>query len=194
MIVGSGGAMQFHAIVWPDGGQYAVVFVDAPGCQTCASTPAKAEAMARDAVEGWVEVHLVTGSALPPKPQRIRRRLPKGGWWLTITIPLKIAVRAALVTTRVRMGLSQADLATRMKVTRQAYQQLESPDANLRLDTLTRAFDALGVVPLITLAPQPAISRRARGGNKLRALVRGTPKSGARRELDWGKPAGREVW
>jgi predicted RNase H-like HicB family nuclease/DNA-binding XRE family transcriptional regulator len=165
--------MQFHAMVFSDGGQYSVVFADAPGCQTCASSPAKAKAMAQDAVEGWVEVHLVTGSALPPRPKRIRRRLPKGGWWLTITIPLKIAVRAALVTTRVRMGLSQADMASRMKVTRQAYRQLESPDANLQLDTLTRAFDALGVAPLITLAPLPTTSRR---------------------ELDWGKPAGREVW
>jgi transcriptional regulator with XRE-family HTH domain len=79
--------------------------------------------------------------------------LPKGARWLTITIPLKIAVRAALVTRRVQMGLSQAQMAARMKVTRQAYQQLESPDANLRLDTLTRAFSALEVAPVISLVP-----------------------------------------
>lgn len=155
-----GDAMQFHAMVWPDGGQYSVVFVDAPGCQTCADDPASAEIMAQDAVEGWVEVHLVTGTALPA-PKRIRRRLPKGGWWLTITIPLKIAVRAALVTRRVQIGLSQAQMAARMKVTRQAYQQLESPDANLRLDTLSRAFEALEVAPLLTLAPRHRPVRRA---------------------------------
>jgi predicted RNase H-like HicB family nuclease/DNA-binding XRE family transcriptional regulator len=144
--------MQFHAMVWPDGGQYSVVFVDAPGCQTCADDAASVESMAQDAVEGWVEVHLVTGTALPA-PKRVRRRLPRGGWWLTITIPLKIAVRAALVTRRVQMGLSQAQMAARMNVTRQAYQQLESPDANLRLDTLTRAFSALEVAPVISLVP-----------------------------------------
>lgn len=102
----------------------------------------------------------VTGSALPAK-KRSRRRLPRGAHWLTITIPFKIAVRAVLVTRRVQMGLSQADMASRMKVTRQAYQQLESPDANLRLDTLTRAFDALDVLPLITLAPRETPVRRA---------------------------------
>ncbi|MHB8837640.1 MAG: type II toxin-antitoxin system HicB family antitoxin [Gemmatimonadaceae bacterium] len=146
--------MQFHAMAWPDGGQYSVVFVDAPGCQTCADDRRSVEAMAQDAVEGWVEAHLVTGSAIPVPTRMRRRRLPKGGWWLTITIPLKIAVRAALVTRRVQMGLSQADMAARMKVTRQAYQQLESPDANLRLDTLTRAFQALEVAPVISLVPR----------------------------------------
>ncbi|HEY5489787.1 MAG TPA: type II toxin-antitoxin system HicB family antitoxin [Gemmatimonadaceae bacterium] len=152
--------MQFHAFAYRDGHQYSVIFVDAPGCQTCADDLASAKVMAQDAVEGWVEAHLVTGSALPAK-KRSRRRLPRGAHWLTITIPFKIAVRAVLVTRRVQMGLSQADMASRMKVTRQAYQQLESPDANLRLDTLTRAFDALDVLPLITLAPRETPVRRA---------------------------------
>jgi predicted RNase H-like HicB family nuclease/DNA-binding XRE family transcriptional regulator len=152
--------MQFHAIVRREGRYHTVEFVDAPGCQTFGEDAASAERMAQDAVEGWVEAHLVTGSALPT-PRKSRRRLPRGAHWLTITIPLKIAVRAVLVTRRVQMGLSQADMASRMKVTRQAYQQLESPDANLRLDTLTRAFDALDVSPLITLAPREVATRRA---------------------------------
>jgi predicted RNase H-like HicB family nuclease/DNA-binding XRE family transcriptional regulator len=151
--------MQFHAIVRREGRYHTVEFVDAPGCQTFGEDAASAARMAQDAVEGWVEAHLVTGTALPA-PRKIRRKLPRGARWLTITIPLKIAVRAALVTRRVQMGLSQANMATRMKVTRQAYQQLESPDANLRLDTLTRAFDALDVSPLITLAPRNTLARR----------------------------------
>ena len=152
--------MQFHAIVRREGRYHTVEFVDAPGCQTFGEDAASAELMAQDAVEGWVEAHLVMSTALPT-PRKSRRRLPRGARWLTITIPLKIAVRAVLVTRRVQMGLSQADMASRMKVTRQAYQQLESPDANLRLDTLTRAFDALEVSPLITLAPRETPVRRA---------------------------------
>ena len=153
MNIRRGEAMQFHAIVRREGRYHNVEFVDAPGCQTFGEDEASAERMAQDAVEGWVEAHLVTGTALPA-PRKIRRRLPKGARWLTITIPLKIAVRAALVTRRVQMGLSQAQMAARMKVTRQAYQQLESPDANLQLDTLTRAFEALEVAPILTLSPQ----------------------------------------
>jgi len=159
MNISRGETMQFHAIVRREGRYHNVEFVDAPGCQTFGEDEASAERMAQDAVEGWVEAHLVTGTALPAA-RPIRRRLPKGGWWLTITIPLKIAVRAALVTRRVQMGLSQSDMAVRLKVTRQAYQQLESPDANLRLDTLNRAFEALEVAPIISLVPRAPIARR----------------------------------
>ncbi len=159
--------MQFHAIVRREGRYHNVEFVDAPGCQTFGEDAASAERMAQDAVEGWVEAHLVTGTAVPT-PARIRRRLPKGARWLTITIPLKIAVRAALVTRRVQMGLSQSQMAARMKVTRQAYQQLESPDANLRLDTLTRAFEALEVAPVMSLVPRLARPQRASSARRAR--------------------------
>ncbi|MGI8424370.1 MAG: AbrB/MazE/SpoVT family DNA-binding domain-containing protein [Chloroflexota bacterium] len=36
--------------------------------------------------------------------------------------------------------------------------------------------------------------RRVRGGHDLRDLVRRIPKGYKRAELDWGAPAGREVW
>ena len=36
--------------------------------------------------------------------------------------------------------------------------------------------------------------RRVRGGHDLRALVRRIPKDYKPEELDWGYPAGREVW
>lgn len=144
--------MQFHAIVRRDGRYYTVEFVDAPGCQTFGASKAEAEAMAQDAVEGWIEAHLVSGIAFQ-KTKSVRRRLPTGAYWLTVTIPIKIAVRATLMMERLRLGLSQADLARRMGITRQAYQQLESPDANLRLDTLSRAFGALGSAPVVSLVP-----------------------------------------
>lgn len=152
--------MQFHAIVRREGRHYTVEFVDAPGCQTFGDSRADAESMAQDAVEGWIEAHLATGRPIPER-KSVRRRLPSGAYWLTITIPLRIAMRATLMTQRLRLGLSQAQLAARMGVTRQAYQQLESPDANLRLDTLARAFDALGVAPMITVAPRRKPTRCA---------------------------------
>ncbi len=36
--------------------------------------------------------------------------------------------------------------------------------------------------------------RRVRGGHDLRELVRRLPKGSRAKELDWGPPAGREVW
>ena len=36
--------------------------------------------------------------------------------------------------------------------------------------------------------------RRVRGGHDLRELVRRLPKGDKRADLDWGAPAGREVW
>ena len=36
--------------------------------------------------------------------------------------------------------------------------------------------------------------RRVRGGHDLRELVRQLPKGAQTGELDWGPPAGREVW
>ena len=36
--------------------------------------------------------------------------------------------------------------------------------------------------------------RRVRGGHDLQTLVRRIPKGYTSRELDWGPPAGREVW
>ena len=36
--------------------------------------------------------------------------------------------------------------------------------------------------------------RRVRGGHDLRTLVRRIPPDYAPEELDWGPPAGREVW
>jgi transcriptional regulator with XRE-family HTH domain/predicted RNase H-like HicB family nuclease len=187
-MISHGYAMQFHAIVRREGRTHNVEFVDAPGCQTFGEDALSAEAMAQDAVEGWVEAYLVTGTALPAIT-KTRRRLPKGARWLTITIPLTIAVRAALVTRRVRMGLSQAAMAKRMKVTRKAYQQLESPDANLRLDTLTRAFEALDVAPLISLVPRPI-----HAPGRLQALVRAAARYKKPGELNWGPPRGKEVW
>ncbi|MDQ7840431.1 MAG: transcriptional regulator/antitoxin, MazE [bacterium] len=36
--------------------------------------------------------------------------------------------------------------------------------------------------------------RRVRGGRDLRELVRRIPKDDKTKELDWGRPVGREVW
>ena len=36
--------------------------------------------------------------------------------------------------------------------------------------------------------------RRVRGGHDLRELVRRIPKDYEPKELDWGRPVGREVW
>ncbi|MBI2407335.1 MAG: helix-turn-helix domain-containing protein [Gemmatimonadetes bacterium] len=141
--------MQYHAIVRAEGKVKTVEFVDAPGCQTFAGAGESVEAVAQEALEGWIEAHLVAGRAVPMPKRAPRSRA--GQRVLRVRVPLKLAVRAALVTRRVVMGYSQAQVAQRMNVTRQAYQQLESPDANLRIETLARALEALDAEAVFSL-------------------------------------------
>lgn len=141
--------MQYHAVVRTEGKVKTVEFIDAPGCQTFASAGESVERVAQDALEGWIEAHLVAGRAVPMP--RGTPRVRGGKTALAVRVPLKLAVRAAIVTRRVQLGYTQAQVAQRMKVTRQAYQQLESPDANLRIETLIRALEALDAQGSFTL-------------------------------------------
>lgn len=141
--------MQYHALVRTEGKVKTVEFIDAPGCQTFASAGESVEQVAQEALEGWIEAYLITGRAVPMPKGTPRARAGKAV--LTVRVPLKLAVRAAIVTRRVQLGYTQAQVAQRMKVSRQAYQQLESPDANLRIETLIRALEALDAQANFTL-------------------------------------------
>lgn len=56
-----------------------------------------------------------------------------------------LAVRLQLKWARLKLGISQAELARRVNVTRQQISLLESPDANLTLSTLEKVVRALGM-------------------------------------------------
>ena len=131
--------MEYLAHLSREGRRFLVEFPDAPGCQTFGNTRDAAIERAREALEGWLEAHLVTGDA-PPCPNPGRRRGPKA---VPVSIDPVLAVRLTLRWSRQALGLSQGDLAKRIGVTRQQIALLESPDSNLTLRTLERVARAM---------------------------------------------------
>ena len=147
--------MQYHGIVTHEGDQTLVEFPDAPGCQTFADPGEDIHELAKDALEGWIESHLAHGEA-PPVPSGKRPRAPQGGEVIEVPISPALGVRLALRWARQDLGLSQAALAKRVGVSRQQINALESPDANLRLDTLEKVANAMGMYVCVDLKPTPA--------------------------------------
>lgn len=145
--------MHYVARLKREGPRILVSFPDCPGCQTFGRTQSDALTRAREALEGWLEAHLVAGDA-PPQP---RRRLTQSSRSLeAVPISPILAVRLQLRWARQRMGLSQADLAERVGVTRQQIALLESPDANVTLRTLDRVARAMNLRLQVELVPESA--------------------------------------
>lgn len=144
--------MEYLAVLTREGQNTLVAFPDCPGCQTFGRTRSKAVANAREAVEGWLEAHLVSGDA-PPKP--LRRRIA-GKESIAVPVSPILAVRLQLRWARQELGLTQAALAARIGVTRQQVALLESPDSNVTLRTLERVARAMHLRLEIQLTPDPA--------------------------------------
>src|SRR5262245_41119541 len=104
--------MQYVAVTKKEGNRLLVEFPDCPGCQTFAESNEEPSKVAREALEGWLEAHLVRGGA-PPPPRRVRP--PHAGFVVTVSPQLaaKIAIRQA----RLAAGLTQAQLAKRAGLT-----------------------------------------------------------------------------
>lgn len=133
--------MHYVARLSKEGRRTLIEFPDCPGCQTFAESRQDVYAVAREALEGWLEAHLPLGEA-PPAP-RASRRVDRRH--LAVTVGAALAVRLQLRWARLRLGISQAELARRVNVTRQQISLLESPDANLTLGTLEKVARALGL-------------------------------------------------
>ena len=134
--------MYYVAALRREGSRTLVSFPDCPGCQTFGRTRELALTNAREALEGWLETHLLEGDA-PPQP---RRRATKGSARVTpVPISPILAVRLQLRWARHELRLTQAALAERVGVTRQQIALLEAPDANVTLRTLERVAKAMNL-------------------------------------------------
>lgn len=149
--------MEYAAKLSKEGRITLIEFPDCPGCQTFfdPKEDTNFSAVAREALEGWLEAHLVAGQS-PPRPATRARGLQMR----------MIKVRAALGLTleirwqRQALELSQAQLGKRLGVTRQQVASLEDPDANWTLATLLRTAEALGLELEISLR-RPSEGARA---------------------------------
>jgi len=146
--------MRYDAFIHREGSRVLAEFPDCPGCQTFAAGDEIA-AMARDALEGWLEAHLV-GGKVPPRPIG-RTRAPDGK--RLIHVPIRAGLAAVLAIRRARQdaGLSQAELGRRAGVSQQQINKLEDPDENPKIETLEKVARALGLALDVNLIEAPRI-------------------------------------
>jgi antitoxin HicB len=132
--------MQYAAKITTEGKHWLIEFPDCPGCQTFGTSREDALAQGREALQGWLEAHLIDG-ALPPKPKAKRG--------VFVTVPLSLAVALDIRWLREEQGLSQGALAKRMAVSQQQVAKLERPGGNPSVETLTKVARALGREPVL---------------------------------------------
>ena len=144
--------MRYLATLAKDGRATLIEFPDCPGCQTFVTGRASAADVARDALEGWLELHLEDGD-VPPEPRFTAKR---GVRTLSVAVDPSLAVRLEIRWARQRAGVSQGALADRIGVTRQQVSLLESRGANMQVATLQRIAVALDLELDIAFRAKPA--------------------------------------
>jgi antitoxin HicB len=138
-------------IIEDDDGRWLVEFPDCPGCQTFGETRDEAIAMAREALEGWLETGLEHGD-VPPHPA------PHRG--VAIRVRPRVAVAIQIRWLRDRFGLTQGELARRVGVSQQQIAKLENPNANPTLSTLDILADKLDAQLDVVLVPRQPPSHK----------------------------------
>lgn len=145
--------MEYVGIVEREKKYFCVSFPQAPGCATFGESHAEMVAMAQEALEGWLESWLVTGDVPPePKPMQIR----KNQHAIIVRVPAKLATAIAIRRARDIAGITQADLAKRLKTTQPRIAKLESGGANPSVETLADVLGAMGNVFELSVKKQSA--------------------------------------
>ena len=168
--------MQYDAFIHREGQRVLADFPDCPGCQTFGDGDTIAE-MAREALEGWLEAHLVGGQA-PPRPVE-RTAGPHGSKLARVPVRAGLAAAIAIRWARHDAGLSQAKLASKAGVKQQQIQKLEDPDENPTLETLEKVARAMGLAIDVSFHTAAAVS--------LPPLARATGAGGSRASKRWSR-------
>jgi DNA-binding XRE family transcriptional regulator/predicted RNase H-like HicB family nuclease len=140
--------MQYYAYIRREGRHVLAEFPDCPGCQTFGTADDIGD-VAREALEGWLEAHLV-GGQIPPKPQE-HVGAPQGAKLAPIPVRAGLAVSLTLRWARSELGLTQTELGKRAGVTQQQIAKLEDPDENPSILTVEKVAKALGLALNVSL-------------------------------------------
>ncbi len=137
--------MQYPAIITHEDGATLALFVfqDGSECSTFADSDEEVLAMAREALEGRLEQHLKDSEPVPRPPRRAPR-VPRGGRILWVPVSTQFSALLAIRFAREEAGITQAELARRMRVRQQIIARLERPGSNPTVGTLDRVANALG--------------------------------------------------
>jgi DNA-binding XRE family transcriptional regulator/predicted RNase H-like HicB family nuclease len=158
--------MHYDAFVRREGKHVLADFPDCPGCQTFADTGDALAEAAQEALEGWLEAHLV-GRQVPPRPSG-HTRAPSGAKLARVPVRAGLAAALAVRWARHDAGLNQTELGKLAGVTQQQIAKLEDPDENPSLATLEKIARALGrgvdvTLELFTRISIPPESQHAAG-------------------------------
>jgi DNA-binding XRE family transcriptional regulator len=140
--------MHYDVFLWREGKRVLAEFPDCPGCQTFAEGPparltARLADASHEALNGWLEAHLIDGQ-VPPRPVA-RTNAPHGKSLSRVIVRPTLAAALMIRWARQDAGLSQKDLARRLGVSQQQVAKLEDPDENPTLETLSKLAGALGL-------------------------------------------------
>ncbi|HEV3190685.1 MAG TPA: type II toxin-antitoxin system HicB family antitoxin [Polyangiaceae bacterium] len=148
--------MHYDAYISREGKYLLVEFPDCPGCQTFADTGDDLAQTAQEALEGWLEAHLVDGK-IPPRPSD-HSRAPAGK--KLARIPVRAGLTAALTIRWARhdAGLTQTELGKLAGVKQQQIAKLEDPAENPTLETIEKVAKALGRAVNVGLEDRARVS------------------------------------
>jgi DNA-binding XRE family transcriptional regulator/predicted RNase H-like HicB family nuclease len=146
--------MQYYAYIRREGRHVLADFPDCPGCQTF-GTADDIATVAQEALEGWLEAHLV-GGQVPPKPQE-HVAAPEGAKLAAIPVRAGLAVSLNLRWARAELGLTQSELGRRVGVSQQQIAKLEDPDENPSIVTIEKVAAGLGLAFNVSLVERPSV-------------------------------------
>jgi len=126
--------MVYHCTVEKKGDVYIAQFPDMTNVVTCGFTHDEALAMAKDALDGCLEVDISRGLPIPPPTYT------KG-----YPVPVANHIVLSLQLRELRGEQSQTDIARKLGLSYQAYQRLENPrKANPTVKTLEKIAHVYG--------------------------------------------------
>jgi antitoxin HicB len=120
----------------PEGG-YTVTFPDIPEAITCGTSVEDALQHAKDALESAMDFYFEDRRPIP-SPSR-----PKKGQYV-VELPPSVAAKVLLLNEMAAQKVRPAELARRLKVTRQEVNRLTNSRHATKIDGIAAALEALG--------------------------------------------------
>lgn len=146
--------MQYAAYIRRERDRRLVSFPDCPGCDTFAEAGEDPYTVAHEALETWLE-GVLAARDVPPLPGTIEHEHGRQhNRLMMVTVGPLLSARVQIRNRREEFGVSQQQLANAVGVSQQAIAKIESPDANVRLETLERVAAALGLDVDLNLIPR----------------------------------------
>jgi predicted RNA binding protein YcfA (HicA-like mRNA interferase family)/transcriptional regulator with XRE-family HTH domain/predicted RNase H-like HicB family nuclease len=180
-----GRIMHYAAFISREGKHLLAEFPDCPGCQTFAEQGDRIASTAREALEGWLEAHLVNGQ-IPPRPVE-HDTAPVGKKLARIGVRPGLAAALLLRWAREDAGLSQRELGVLARVSQQQIAKLENPDENPTLETIEKVARALGLDLHLGFEQPDRVSLPPKA--VARAAFSAPARKRARRKLSKSEPA-----